>query len=116
LTGGRRSRDSADDADPRQYTTVPAMDDLAEVLRALGYVPVNLYGASYGATAAQSFLAQHPELVRTVILDGATLLDVRIFELWGRNGQRALRSILERCADSRRCAARYPRVAARSST
>jgi hypothetical protein len=41
-----------------------------------------------------------------VILDGATLLDVPIFELYGRNGQRALRSILERCADSRRCAAR----------
>jgi pimeloyl-ACP methyl ester carboxylesterase len=98
------------DGDPRQYTTVPAMDDLAEVLGALGYKQANLYGASYGATAAQYFLAQHPELVRTVVLDGATLLDVPIFELWGRNAHRALRRILERCADSRRCAARYPRV------
>ena len=98
------------DADARQYTTAPAMDDLAEVLGALGYGQVNFYGASYGATAAQYFLAQHPELVRAVILDGATLLDVPIFELWGRNGQRALKSILERCADSRRCSARYPRV------
>jgi pimeloyl-ACP methyl ester carboxylesterase len=71
---------------------------------------VNLYGASYGATAGQYFLAQHPELVRTVVLDGATLLDVPIFELWGRNAHRALRRILERCADSRRCATRYPRV------
>jgi pimeloyl-ACP methyl ester carboxylesterase len=98
------------DADPRQYTTVPAMDDLAEVLGALGYGQVNLYGASYGAIAGQYFLAQHPELVHTVVLDGATLLDVPIFELWGRNAHRALRRILERCADSRRCATRYPRV------
>ena len=67
-------------ADPRQYTTVPAMDDLADVLQALGYDAVNLYGGSYGATAAQYFIAQHPELVRTAILDGATLLDVPIFE------------------------------------
>jgi pimeloyl-ACP methyl ester carboxylesterase len=86
------------------------MDDLAEVFGALGYAQVNVYGGSYGATAAQYFLVQHFELVRTVILDGATLLDVPIFELYGRNGQRALRSILERCADSQRCAARYPRV------
>jgi hypothetical protein len=43
-------------ADARQYTTVPAMDDLADVLRALGYRRVNLHGGSYGATAAQYFL------------------------------------------------------------
>ena len=97
-------------ADPRQYTTVPAMDDLADVLRALGYEEVNLYGGSYGATAAQYFLVQHPEFVRTAILDGGTLLDVPIFELWGRNGDRALRAILDRCARSKRCAAAYPRV------
>lgn len=103
------------DADPRQYTTVPAMDDLAEVLGALGYGQVNLYGASYGATAGQYFLAQHPELVRTVVLDGGTLLDVPIFELWGRNGQRALRSILERCADPGAAQRGTPASAARSS-
>lgn len=97
-------------ADPRQYTTVPAMDDLADVLGALGYGEVNLYGISYGATAAQYFIAQHPELVRTAILDGATLLDVPILELWGRNGERALRAILARCAASPRCARAYPRV------
>ncbi len=98
------------DADPRQYTTVPAMEDLADVIRALGYAQVNVYGGSYGATAAQYFLALHPELVRTVILDGGTLLDVPIFELWGRNGERALRAILARCAAAPRCARAYPRV------
>lgn len=98
------------DADPRLYTTAPAMDDLADVLRALGYRQVNLYGVSYGATAAQYFLVQHPELVRTAILDGGTLLDVPIFERWGRNGERALRAVLERCVTTRRCAKAYPRA------
>jgi pimeloyl-ACP methyl ester carboxylesterase len=98
------------DADPRQYTTIPAMDDLEEVLRALGYTEVNLYGGSYGATAVQYFLRQHPSLVRTAIMDGGTMLDVPIFELYGRNGQRGLRLILERCARQRSCATRFPRV------
>jgi pimeloyl-ACP methyl ester carboxylesterase len=98
------------DADVRRYTTEPAMDDLADVVRALGYRLVNLYGVSYGATAAQYFLVQHPELVRTATLDGGTFLDVPIFELWGRNGERALRAVLERCAATRRCAKAYPRV------
>jgi pimeloyl-ACP methyl ester carboxylesterase len=86
------------------------MDDLAEVLRALGYDQVNLYGGSYGATAVQYFLAQHPDLARTAILDGGTLLDVPLFELWGRNGHRAMQRILGRCAASGRCARAYPRV------
>jgi pimeloyl-ACP methyl ester carboxylesterase len=86
------------------------MDDLADVIRALGYEQVDVYGGSYGATAAQYLLAQHPELVRTAILDGGTLLDVPIFERWGPNGERALRSILSRCARSPRCARAFPRV------
>jgi len=98
------------DADVREYTTAPAMEDVADVVRALGYEQVDVYGVSYGATAAQYLLAQHPELVRTAILDGGTLLDVPIFELWARNGERSLRSILSRCARSPRCARAYPRV------
>jgi pimeloyl-ACP methyl ester carboxylesterase len=98
------------DVDAARYTTVPAMDDLAEVIHALGYEKVDVYGGSYGATAAQYLLAQHPELVRTAILDGGTLLDVPIFEHWARNGERALRSILARCGATPRCARAYPRV------
>jgi pimeloyl-ACP methyl ester carboxylesterase len=97
-------------ADPARYTTVPAMEDLAEVIRALGYEKVNVYGGSYGATAAQYLLAQHPELVRTAIFDGGTLLDIPIFERWGPNGERALRSVLARCAATPRCVRAYPRV------
>ena len=97
-------------ADPRQYTTAPAMEDLATVLVALGYERVNVFGGSYGATAAQYFLAQHPELVRTAILDGGTLLDVPIFELWG--GMANARSSRYSAAARRLRAVRrsYPRV------
>ena len=110
VTGYVRSCLASLAADPRQYATIPAMDDLAAVVRALGYTKVNLYGGSYGATAAQYFLAQHPKLVRTAILDGATLLDIPIFERLAPNGERALRRILQSCATSARCARAYPRA------
>ncbi|HEX6724602.1 MAG TPA: alpha/beta hydrolase [Gaiella sp.] len=98
------------DDDVRQYTTAPAMEDVADVIHALGYERVDVYGISYGATAAQYLIAQHPELVRTAILDGGTLLDVPIFERWAPNGERSLRSILARCATSPRCARAFPRA------
>jgi pimeloyl-ACP methyl ester carboxylesterase len=96
-------------ADFTRYGTVVAMDDVDAVIKALGYRKVNLDGGSYGATAAQVFLNRHPASVRSVVLDGGTLLEVPIFERWGSNAQRALDQIAARCAASKACRAAYPR-------
>lgn len=53
------------------YGTTSAMDDLAAIIRALGFSKADVYGGSYGSFAAQVLAAQHPELVRSLILDGA---------------------------------------------
>ena len=47
-------------ADPRQYTTPVAMDDLDDVRTALGYETVNLYGGSYGTRAGLIYMRRHP--------------------------------------------------------
>ena len=86
------------DGDPRFYTSAPAADDLEDVRKALGYGPIDLFGTSYGATLAQIFLRLHPGAVRTMTLDGASLLNVPLYELQGRNTERALDSQLARCA------------------
>ena len=101
---------AAMDGDPRFYTTSVAMDDLDLVRAALGYERINLYGVSYGATAAQYYLRQHEQRARTVILDGATLLDVPILERIAPNTQRALDLLFDRCERSVACAAAYPDV------
>ena len=62
--------------DMRFYGTRAAMDDLEAVRVALGYRQLNVYGTSYGATAAQVYLKRHPDSVRTIVLDGATAIDV----------------------------------------
>jgi pimeloyl-ACP methyl ester carboxylesterase len=94
--------------DPRFYTTSLAMDDIDAVRAALGYDRINLYGPSYGATAAQYYLRQHEDHVRAVVLDGGTLLDVPLFELIAANTQRALDLLFERCAADAACHAAYP--------
>lgn len=96
------------DADASAYTTMVAMDDLDAVRAALGYEQINLFGGSYGATAAQYYVRQHPDRVRTVVLDGATLLDIPVMERIAPNSQRALDLLFDRCAADPACAAAYP--------
>jgi pimeloyl-ACP methyl ester carboxylesterase len=98
-------------ADPRFYTTSVAMDDLDLVRQALGYERIDLYGPSYGATAAQYYMRQHGDHVRAVVLDGGTPLDVPIFEHVAASSQAALDSLFARCAADAACHSAYPDVA-----
>ena len=94
----------------RLYTTAVAMDDLEAVRRALGYDRIDVYGASYGATAAQIYLRLHPHSVRTLILDGGSLLRVPIYEARAANAERALRAQLARCSAELACRRAFPRI------
>jgi pimeloyl-ACP methyl ester carboxylesterase len=94
----------------RLYTTAVAMDDLEAVRRALRYDRIDVYGASYGATAAQIYLRLHPRSVRTLILDSGSLLRVPIYEARAANAESALRAQLARCRAQRPCQRAFPRV------
>jgi pimeloyl-ACP methyl ester carboxylesterase len=98
--------------DPRPYTTAWAMDDLDDVRAALGYQQINLYGISYGATAAQVYLQRYPSHVRTVLLESGTALGVPIYERFPAASQHALDLLFARCATDRACHAAYPDPAA----
>ncbi len=96
------------DADPAAYTTAWAMDDLDDVRAALGYETVNVYGGSYGATAAQVYLQRHPERVRTVTMLGGSLLEVPMFERYPTSSQGSLDQIFALCAADPACRAAFP--------
>ena len=55
-------RSKRHDADVTQYGTRMAMDDLDAVRAALGYRQLDVFGSSYGATAAQVYLKLYPSL------------------------------------------------------
>lgn len=53
------------------FGTAIAADDMAHVLAALHRSKVDLYGDSYGSFFVQAFAGRHPQMVRSIVLDGA---------------------------------------------
>jgi len=100
------------DADPTQYTTAIAMDDLDQVRAVLGYESINLYGVSYGTRAALSYARQYPHRVRAMILDGLAPPDLVLGPYVARDAQRAFDLILERCAADEACKRAFPNIRA----
>ena len=101
-------RSSPDGGDVTQYGTRMAMDDLDAVRAALGYRQLDVIGSSYGATAAQIYLKLHPSSVRTLILSGATAIDVPFFGRYAVNAQRALDQLANLCASDPDCRKAFP--------
>jgi len=103
-TGGS----SPHDGDVTQYGTRTAMDDLDAVREALGYRQLDVIGSSYGATAAQVYLKLPPSSVRTLILAGATAIDVPYFDRYAVNAQRALDQLAKLCSSEAACKNAFP--------
>ena len=96
------------DADPRQYTTPVAIDDLDDVRAALGYERINLYGFSYGSRGVLVYLRRHPERVRSAIVAGVAPTDMKVPTHHAPDAQRALDLLFDECAADPECAAAYP--------
>ncbi len=101
-------RSSPHGGDVTQYGTRMAMDDLDAVRAALGYRQLDVIGGSYGATAAQVYLKLHPSSVRTLILSGATAIDIPFFGRYAVNAQRALEGLANFCASDPTCRTAFP--------
>jgi pimeloyl-ACP methyl ester carboxylesterase len=96
----------------RFFTSAAAAADLEAVRRALGYGRIDLYGASYGATLAQVYDRLYPRSVRSLVLDAASPLGVRVYETQPANAERALQATLASCAATPECSHAYPRLGA----
>jgi pimeloyl-ACP methyl ester carboxylesterase len=97
-------------ADVRLYTTPLAMDDLDDVRAWLGYSRLNLYGASYGTSAAMVYVRQHPTRVRTITLQGVVPLDGQMWIEIPRSSEEVLRHVFAACAAQHDCHAAFPRL------
>jgi pimeloyl-ACP methyl ester carboxylesterase len=98
------------DADPRFYTTSIAMDDLDEVRQVMRYEQINIYGASYGTRAALVYARQHPDHIRTLLLDGIVPPNWTLGPTTSSDAQRALDLIFERCAFETACNQVFPNI------
>lgn len=109
LEGVRVCRDSlAARAKLTRYTTPQVVDDLAEVIEALGFRQVNLQGFSGGTRQVLALLRRHPELVRSALLEGPVPLDARLPMTFARDAQDALDSLLTDCLADSACGRAFP--------
>ena len=99
------------DGDPRLYTTVSYIADLEAVRKALGVEQYNLWGGSYGTRVALAYLAQHPQSIRSAIIDGIAPTSMRILFDGLNNGQSQLARTVADCQANAACAAAYPGLA-----
>jgi pimeloyl-ACP methyl ester carboxylesterase len=90
------------------YNSAASAADLEDLRVALGYDEWNLYGVSYGTRLAQSALRDHPDGIRSVVLDASYPVDADLYEETPGNAVRAMEALFETCADDPGCAAQYP--------
>ncbi|MDK1024899.1 MAG: alpha/beta fold hydrolase [Gammaproteobacteria bacterium] len=99
------------DADVTLYTQDLANQDIHEILIALGYQRINIYGGSWGTRAAQIYSQQFPEHVRSMILDGSAPFENKIPLFANDDAERALQMTFQDCIDDRDCNAAFPDLA-----
>jgi pimeloyl-ACP methyl ester carboxylesterase len=96
------------DADPRQYVTSVAMQDLEEVRAALRYPRLNLWGGSYGTRAALEYARRQPDRVRSMVLDGVAPPDMKLPLSFATDGDAALKRLFDACDVEPLCKKVYP--------
>jgi pimeloyl-ACP methyl ester carboxylesterase len=95
-------------ADLRLYTTTIAMADLDDVRKAMGYDQINIYGGSYGSTAALSYLNFYPRHVRTATIQGVAPPNSPLPLSFAKGVEHAINRLLDDCAAEEKCKTAFP--------
>lgn len=106
-----RDRLTAAGIDLAAYNTAENAHDVADLRTAMGIDEWDVYGVSYGTDLALTMLRDHPEGIRSVVLDSVVPPNLSsIPEFWpaAAGGYQAL---FEACAAQPSCAAAYPDLA-----
>ena len=104
------------DADPAQYTTPIAMDDLEYIREILGYPQLNLFGISYGTRAALVYLRRHPTSVRSMILDAVVPMDMLVPEHIATDAESAFATVIADCQAQPACDQAFPDIISKLET
>ncbi|SFE35275.1 alpha/beta hydrolase [Blastococcus tunisiensis] len=111
-----RQRLADEGIDFADYNSAASAADLEDLRVALGYDEWNLYGISYGTRLAQAAMRDHPEGIRSVVLDAAYPVDADLYAETPGNAVRAMEELFATCADDPACAAAYPDLEQRFTT
>jgi pimeloyl-ACP methyl ester carboxylesterase len=92
------------------YTTLASAADLQDLILALGYDQVNLFGQSYGTNLALTYLDEYGAQgkLRSLILDGVSPPEANLFAERGLNAQDAFQAVFAACAADPACSQAFP--------
>lgn len=90
------------------FTSAQSAADVNLLREALGYEKWNLYGISYGTRLAQTVMRDHPDGIRSVILDSTYPLEVNLYESVAGSGARAFDLLFDSCNADPECQKSYP--------
>lgn len=93
--------------DPSQITTGAIAADVADLRRALGYPTWNLWGFSFGSRVAMTVMRDHPEGIRSAILEGVWPPETNFYD-YAANVGAAFDALLLACRADPGCAEGYP--------
>ncbi len=93
---------------PGIFNTSESAADVSDIAQALGYKKINLLGISYGTHLALNVMRDHPDLVRSAVLDSVMPMQSNVFTSRASNLEYALNKMFSDCAASPRCNSAYP--------
>lgn len=92
------------------FNSVENAHDVNALREALGYEKIHFYGVSYGTLLAQHLMREHPEALRSVILDAVVPVQGN-FNLEAPFAQnRAFNEFFSACANDAECSQGYPNL------
>ena len=97
----------SDGVDLTRYNSAESAADVADIRSALGYDEWDLYGVSYGTRLALTVMRDHPEGVRSVILDSTYPPEVDGVALIIPNAARAFGELFAACKSDPVCDSTY---------
>jgi pimeloyl-ACP methyl ester carboxylesterase len=107
-----RDQWAAAGVDLAAYNSTENATDIADLRVALGIDTWNIYGVSYGSRLALTVLRDHPQGIRSVVLDSVSPPTNNIAETWWSAPASSFKAIFAACAAQPACAAAYPNLEA----
>ena len=102
---------TATGADLSAYNSTESAADFADLRKVLGIAAWNVYGASYGSYLAQTLIRDHPEGIRSVVLDSVLPPTYTIPGNWWVT-RTAFDNLFHACAADTVCNAAHPHLEA----
>lgn len=90
------------------YNSAENARDLQDLLTALDLSEVNVYGISYGTRLALTLARDHPQRLRSMILDGVYPPQVNALETQPSYANRAFERLFSDCASDPNCRRAFP--------